>query len=77
MQSVSKEIEQTLMDLPAIDRACLAEKLLSSLDSPAQAETDRAWAKESEDRIRAFEKGGLEACEDSEVYRRLEKKHGI
>lgn len=65
------------MDLPAIDRVCLAEKLLSSLDLPAQAETDRAWATESEDRIRAFDQGELKACEDSEVYGRLEKKYGI
>jgi putative addiction module component (TIGR02574 family) len=77
MQSVSKKLEEKLMRLPAIDRACIAEKLLSSLDSSKQKEIDAAWANESEDRIRAFDQGNLQASEDSEVYQRLEKNHNI
>lgn len=53
------------MRLPAIDRACIAEKVLSSLDSSKQKEIDAAWANESEDRIRAFDQGNLQASEDS------------
>ena len=75
MQSVTKELEEKLMCLPAIERACIAEKLLSSLDSPEQKKIDAAWSKESEDRIKAFDQGNLQAYEDSEVYQRLEKKH--
>ena len=53
------------MRLPAIDRACIAEKVLSSLDSSKQKEIDAAWDNESEDRIRAFDQGNLQASEDS------------
>lgn len=75
MQLIQKEIEQQLMKLPAIERACLAEKLLSSLENDAQSNIDKAWAQEAENRVKAFEKGELIASEDSAVYRRLEEKH--
>ncbi len=77
MQSVAKEFEEKLMCLPAIERACIAEKLLSSLDSSSQKDIDIAWAIESEDRVKAFEKGEISASDDSDVYRRLEKKFNI
>lgn len=75
MPSVIEEIEKKLMALPATERACISEKLLSSLDTPAQVEIDRAWSKESEGRIQAYDQGELNACEDSEVYQRLEEKY--
>ena len=65
------------MSLPAIERACIAEKLLSSLDSFKQDSIDSAWADESEDRIKAFERGELKATDSSIVHRRLEEKYNI
>ena len=77
MTSISKEIEEKLMKLPAIDRACIAEKLFSSLDNSQQQEIDIAWANEAEDRIEAFERSELSANEDTDVSQRIEKKYGI
>ncbi len=77
MQSLTKEIEDKLMCLPPIERACIAEKLLSSLDSTEQNNIDRAWVSESEDRMQAFEQGNLQASDASDVHRRLEKKYNI
>jgi len=70
-------MENQLMRLPAIERACIAEKLLSSLDSPNQEEMDQAWAVEVEDRIQAFQRGELEASDASDVHKRLEEKYNI
>lgn len=77
MEVITKEFEEILMRLPAIERACIAERLLSSLDSSTQSEIDVAWANEAEDRIQAFGQGKLAASDATEVYERLEKKYNI
>ena len=76
MSALIKEIEARALGLSAVERASLAEKLLSSLDSPDQASFDQEWAIECEDRIRAFERGEMGASEASTVFDRLEKKYG-
>ena len=75
MQSFTQNIENQLMCLPAIQRACIAEKLLSSLDSSEQKEIDQAWAAEAEDRIATFNNGDISVCDASDVHQRLEKKY--
>jgi putative addiction module component (TIGR02574 family) len=75
MSALTKEIEDKALGLSAVERVCLAEKLLSSLDSPHQFSIDEKWAKESEDRIEAFDRGEIEASEASSVFERLENKH--
>ena len=76
MSAWIKEIEARALGLSAVERASLAEKLLSSLDSHHQASFDQEWAVEGEDRIRAFERGEMGASETSIVFERLEKKYG-
>ena len=52
-----------LLQLPANGRAELAELLLRSFDGPEQAEIDAAWARESEERIAAFDRGEINAVD--------------
>ena len=68
-----KELEQKALSSSVSYRAYLADKLLSSLDVPGQAEVDEAWAKESEDRIAAFERGEIEAVDEAEAFAQLEE----
>lgn len=75
MSALTKEIEDKALGLSVLDRVNLAEKLLSSLDSPHQFSIDEKWAQESEDRINAFERGEIEASEVSAVFERLENKY--
>lgn len=75
MSTVTKQIEDKALGLSALDRASLAEKLLSSLDAPHRGPIDQQWAEESEDRIKAFEGGEIRACEAEAVFERLEKKY--
>jgi putative addiction module component (TIGR02574 family) len=54
------------------DRAALVEKLLASLDQPDTA-VDALWSKEAEDRISAYEAGGLEAIPGEAVFKKYKK----
>ncbi len=72
---VSLKVESELMDLPPVERAMLAEKLLSSFDSSEQAALDVEWGKEAENRIEAFDNRRLSASNASEVHARIEKKY--
>ncbi len=74
MSALTKEIESKVFELPPIERASLAEKLLSSLDTGEQHLLDEKWADEAESRIRAYEAGEITACDASEVHARILKK---
>ncbi len=75
MNALTKEIEDKALGLSAPERVSLAEKLLSSLDSPHQISIDEKWASESEERINAFERGDIESSEASAVFERIERKY--
>ena len=76
MSALTKEIESKVLELPPIERASLAEKLLSSLDTGQQHLIDEKWAEETESRISAYEAGELTASDASEVHARILKKFG-
>lgn len=65
------KIVAAALSLPPKSRAKLAEQLLVSLDDPQQEEFDRLWANEVEDRIDAYERGGLKTIPWREVLRHL------
>jgi putative addiction module component (TIGR02574 family) len=73
--SVSLKVESELMDLPPVERAMLAERLLSSFDGSEQASLDVEWGKEAENRIEAFDNGHLSASNAEDVHARIEKKY--
>lgn len=73
--SVSLKVESELMGLPPVERAMLAERLLSSFDSSEQSSLDAEWSKEAEDRIESFDDGLLPASNVEDVHARIEKKY--
>ena len=70
----SQQILREAMALSAEERARLAEELLTSLDSAAQSEIDRAWAEEAERRIDAFEAGKVPAEDVDDVIRDMRNR---
>ena len=76
MNSSAKEIEDRALRLSILDRVSLAERILNSLDDQRESSLDEQWATESEDRIKAYEEGILNASDASEVFDRLERKYG-
>jgi putative addiction module component (TIGR02574 family) len=64
-------ILQYALDLPALERATLAEALLSSLDRP-DPRIDEHWAKEAEDRLTDFQAGRMKSISAEDVFEELE-----
>jgi putative addiction module component (TIGR02574 family) len=73
MTDQSRRILSEAMALPPMDRAELVEQLLASFDFPARAEIDAAWSTEAEKRLRAYERGDMEALPAEEVFRRIQR----
>jgi hypothetical protein len=57
----TQECEAAAMMLPVAQRAALAERLIESLDSLDDAETERLWVEEAERRYQAYKQGCLAA----------------
>lgn len=66
MSELSKTLIDQALELPANERLLVAEKLLISLDRP-DAEIDKLWAEECEDRLQAFDRGEIEAVPASQL----------
>lgn len=68
---VSKNGAQVLekaLVLPPDERAELAARLLSSLDTERQCKIDEMWPEEAEDRIDALERGEIRAVSVKEAF---------
>ena len=63
------ECEAQALQLPPRDRAALAERLIASLDSLADAENEQLWVEEAEKRYQAYKKGSLSARPAGEAIR--------
>ncbi|MFI5460905.1 MAG: addiction module protein [Isosphaerales bacterium] len=72
MPTDTKEVLETALALPAIDRAAIVESLLASLDHP-DAGIDESWAVEAEERLAAFDTGRMKAIPADEVFEELDK----
>ena len=61
------QILQASIALPPVDRAWIAEELLSSLDRP-DISIDALWAVEAEKRLSAYDAGQMKAIPAEEVF---------
>ena len=66
----AKKLLHQLIELPATERAILADELLESLDRPDTA-LDAAWLQEAEARRGAHRRGALGAVDASQVFEGL------
>jgi putative addiction module component (TIGR02574 family) len=62
---------QYALDLPALERATLAEALLSSLDRPDPG-MDESWGKEAENRLADFKAGRMMSITAEQVFEEFE-----
>ena len=54
--------------LPREERERLVDELLESLNEPAAAELDAAWAAEIDRRLAAYDRGEVQALSAEEVF---------
>jgi Putative addiction module component len=67
----TKQILETALSLPAIDRALIVESLLTSLDQP-DTDVDGLWEVEAKDRLAAFDAGQIDAVPADVVFREFD-----
>ncbi|MCH7842414.1 MAG: addiction module protein [Chloroflexi bacterium] len=63
-------IEHEALGLPPEDRAKLAQKLLLSLDTLSEEESERTWLIEAERRARELDRGDVQPISADEVRRK-------
>ncbi len=61
------QIESEALELPAKDRATLAQRLLLSLEEISESEFERLWADESVRRVAEFDAGNGTSSSGEEV----------
>jgi len=70
MTAALKSIAETVEQLPAKERAYLAERLIASLD---ETDLETAWADEAIRRRDEVRSGKVKAVPAAEAYRRIER----
>jgi putative addiction module component (TIGR02574 family) len=68
MSKKGAELLEKALSLPPVERAELADRLLTSLDSSSERKIDELWAQEAEDRLEAFERGEIKAVPAKEAF---------
>lgn len=71
MSKRGTQVLEEALSLPPGDRAELADRLLTSLDSSPQHGIDELWAQEAEDRVDAFERGEIKAVTSTKAFDRI------
>lgn len=73
MTEAAKELSAKARKLSPAERLELVDDLLASLDEP-DAQIDRLWAKEAEERLAAYRRGELKAVPLQEVLAKYRVK---
>lgn len=71
MARALSEIEREIRELDAEQKRDLLRTLIAELDSPADAEVEKAWLKESQRRYRELVEGKVEGVPGPLVFERL------
>lgn len=60
-ETLLREVLEKAKQLSPIDRADLIERIFGTFESVDQAKIDQAWVSESEDRLKAYRSGEIDA----------------
>lgn len=74
MSANAEKILREALNLPPEDRAEVLERLLATFQEPPDAEMDKLWAAEAEDRLNAYDRGELNSVPADEVFARIERQ---
>lgn len=66
-------LKEAALKLSPFERAQLIDALWQSLDPTEQTSIDRAWLKESRDRLNAYQQGEIEAVDGEDYLSELKK----
>jgi putative addiction module component (TIGR02574 family) len=74
MYANAEKILQEALNLPPQERAEVLQRLLATFQEPPDAELDKLWTREAEDRIDAYERGQLGSISAEEVFARIDRQ---
>jgi putative addiction module component (TIGR02574 family) len=76
MSSTVDEIMTQALQLSSKERAIIAERLISSLESHVDLDVERAWQREVQRRVESIEEGAVQCIPWEEVRERLRNSAG-
>jgi len=71
MANAARQVESRALKLSAVDRARLAERLISSLDEEADADAEVMWVREGERRLDELRTGKVRGRAATTVFRKV------
>lgn len=74
--TVTAKLTEELLSLPCEDRIQIVEKLLESLNAPADDVIEQAWAVEVERRIDELNSGKVRSIPGDEVFADIRQRLG-
>jgi len=74
--TVTAKLTEELLSLPCEDRIRIVERLLESLNAPADNEIEQAWAIEVERRIDELNSGTVRSIPGEEVFADIRQRLG-
>lgn len=75
MPNAVDKVSDEALALPADARIALVDRLLESLNLPAQPEIEHLWAEEAERRAAEMERGEVVPVPGGEVFSEIRRKH--
>jgi putative addiction module component (TIGR02574 family) len=75
MSQIANDWMNLLVVLPPSDRAEIAQRLIESLDEPADPAWETAWAEELKKRAERLKNGSVKGIPFDEVMASLRQKH--
>ena len=73
----TEQVFSQALDLLPMERAELVEQLLSSFEFSSRNTIDSLWARESEDRIDAYDRGDIKATSAKEVFAKIDRQQQL
>jgi len=74
MADPARELESKALQLPAKERARLAERLISSLDHETDPDAQRLWMQEAERRLDQLESGNVSGVPADQAFEKARSK---
>ena len=75
MSQLANDWMSLLVVLPPADRAEIAQRLIESLDEPADADWEAAWANELQKRAEGMKSGAVQGIPIDDVMAKLRQKY--
>ena len=75
MPMAADKVAEEALALPAAERIRLVDRILTSLNLPAEPEIERQWSEEAERRVSEIDHGEVELVSGEDVFAKIRRKY--